>query len=410
MTLQLSYTDPQIDIINAIESGDNKFVIITKGRRFGLTKGIANAIIEWSLQGDAVLWGDTISGNIDRYFERYIEPELKSNNIGYRYSGQQKKLTFDSYSGFVDFRSADRPENWEGFGYNKIFLNEAGIILKSDYLYTNAVLPMLMDYPDSVLIAGGVPKGKTKKDGTEHKFYTLYKAATNNQEGFIHFAYSSYDNPKLNDSDIDILRNEIARMSKQMERQEIYGEFVDGVEGTLWEPGLIRYVDALPAMKRIVVPVDPAVTSSATSDETGIVPCALGVDNNIYVINDLSGKYSPNQWANIVVNSYNQLGAGTIVAEVNQGGDMVEAVIRNVSDFLRVKKIHAYKSKHLRAEPILGLYEQARVYHVRGLNALENEMLTWVPGQGKSPNRVDSLVYGITELMDKGNFDKAISY
>jgi hypothetical protein len=410
MTLELSYTDPQLEIIDAIESGKHKFVIITKGRRFGLTKGMANAIIEWAIQGEPVLWGDTISSNIDRYFERYILPELKSNKIGHKYSLQQKKLTFDDSNGFVDFRSADRPENWEGFGYKKIFLNEAGIILKNDYLYTNAVLPMLIDYSESVLIAGGVPKGKKKKNGTEHQFYTLYKAATNNQEGFCHFSYTSYDNPKLKGNDINILRNEIARMSKQMELQEIYGEFVEGVEGTLWEPGLIRYADILPAMKRIVVPVDPAITAKNTSDETGIVLCGLGVDDNIYVLDDLSGKYSPNKWANIAVRAYNQRGADTIVAEVNQGGDMVESVIKNVSDFTRVKKIHAYKSKYLRAEPVLGLYEQARVYHVKGLNKLENEMLTWIPGQGKSPNRIDSVVYGITELMGHDNFDEAVQF
>src|SRR5690606_20407876 len=190
-----------------------------------------NASIEWMLEGKKILWGDTISGNIDRYVDRYFKPELKKSGIEYTYSTQKKVLTLPIASGYIDFRSADRPENWEGFGYDIILLNEAGIILKNDYLYTNAVLPMLMDSPGSKLIAIGTPKGKEVKSGKEHRYYALYKRAFEKDPLFELFQYSSYDNPFLSMDDVKELEAEMKLMNPAMVRQEIYGEFVDGAAG-----------------------------------------------------------------------------------------------------------------------------------------------------------------------------------
>src|SRR5690554_5106545 len=174
MNLNLKYTENQVKFLFEHKKGV-RFVLVPAGRRFGKTKGIANASIEWMLEGKKILWGDTISGNIDRYVDRYFKPELKKSGLEYTYSTQKKVLSLDVAKGYIDFRSADRPENWEGFGYDIILLNEAGIILKNDYLYTNAVLPMLMDSPGSKLIAVGTPKGKETKSGKEHRYYSLYK-------------------------------------------------------------------------------------------------------------------------------------------------------------------------------------------------------------------------------------------
>lgn len=221
--IELSYSDPQLDIFFDWPEGV-RFKGVQKGRRFGATKGAANAIIEWALEGiSPILWGDTIHGNIDRYVERYFVPELKYNQIGYSFDKVAKKMVIGN--SFIDFRSADNPQNWEGFGYKMIFLNEAGIILKDRYLYTNAVLPMLMDFPDSRLIAAGVPKGKMLKDGSEHPFYTICKKKDN--PAYKIHKYSSYDNPLLDDEDVKALEKEIGDMSPEMVDQEIYGEFID---------------------------------------------------------------------------------------------------------------------------------------------------------------------------------------
>ena len=219
--IRLKYTQPQIEIFF---NSSAKYNIITKGRRFGATKGASNAFIEWAIEGiSPMLWVDTINSNIDRYVERYFFPELnKLKNSDWQWQGQRKILKiFDSV---IDFRSADAPQSIEGFGYRKIFLNEAGIILKDDYLYSNVILPMLLDYPESQLYAIGVPKGKIKRDGNKHKFFELYERALQGDTNYKLKEYSSYDNPLINKKEI----NEIADQMNETERQqEIYGKFVD---------------------------------------------------------------------------------------------------------------------------------------------------------------------------------------
>lgn len=220
--INLSYTRPQLEIFFDWPEGV-RFKGVQKGRRFGATKGAANAFIEWAIEGTTpMLWGDTIHGNIDRYFERYFVPELKKNDIKYHWNGQSKQLKIGN--SFIDFRSEDNPQNWEGFGYMIIFVNEAGIIMKNKYLYVNAILPMLMDFPNSRLIAAGVPKGKKLKDGSEHPFYTICKSESPTHKIY---KYSSYDNPLLDPEDIKDLEAEIGAMSPTMVAQEIYGEFID---------------------------------------------------------------------------------------------------------------------------------------------------------------------------------------
>ncbi len=223
MNLRLKYTEPQLEIFHP--AAPAKYNVFPKGRRFGATHGAANACIEWGIEGMPMLWGDTIYGNIKRYWDRYFKPTLFANGMedGFNERTQVAKIG----SGFIDFRSADRPENWEGFGYRKIILNEAGIILKDDYLYKNAVLPMMLDFPDSEMYALGVPKGKMLKNGKEHPFYTLAKRT--GEPGHRGRTYTSYDNPLIDPRDVDALIGEIG--DPQQVRQEIFGEFIDRVSG-----------------------------------------------------------------------------------------------------------------------------------------------------------------------------------
>lgn len=389
--LVLDYTPQQISIFFENVA---RFNIIAKGRRFGATKGAANASIEWAAAGEKVLWGDTINGNIDRYFDRYMFPELKKNDIKHNYNRTSKQLLI--YDGWVDFRSADNPENWEGFGYDKIILNEAGIILKNKYLYTNAVLPMMMDSPDSVLFALGVPKGKILKTNEEHPFYTLAKAAQNNQEGYRFVEFSSYDNPLLTKADIETLEAEIKRMNPAMVDQEIYGKFVDGANATLWTPEMIRHTDSIPPLKRILLGVDPS--GSSDGDEVGMIGGGIGYNGNIYILSDVTKGCTPLEWATISTNELKAINGDAIVVERNFGGDMVKYTIRTVDRNVRIIEVNASRGKEVRAEPVVAKYEDAKVFHAKGLYKLENEMLTWVPGVGKSPNRVDALVWLVTEL------------
>ncbi len=189
-------------------------------------------------------------------------------------------------------------------------------------------------------------------------------------------------------------------------RQELDGEVLDDAPGALWKRGRIdelriKNPKDVPAFKRVVVAVDPAVSSSEDSDETGIVCVGLGVDGHAYVIEDGSlSMATPNQWAQQVVAIYNRHKADRVIAEVNNGGDLVEANIRVAAPKLSFKKVHASRGKAVRAEPIAALYEQGKVHHIGCFAKLEDQMVTWDPAfSEKSPDRMDALVWGLTELM-----------
>jgi phage terminase large subunit-like protein len=183
-------------------------------------------------------------------------------------------------------------------------------------------------------------------------------------------------------------------------RQELEGEDLDDNPDALWSREGIdacRLREA-PELVRVVVAIDPAVTSTAESDETGIVVAGLGTDGRGYVLADRSGRFKPDAWARRAVEAYHEHRADRIVAEGNQGGEMVTHVLTTVEQGLPIRIVHATRGKATRAEPIAALYEQGRVSHVGGLPQLEDQLCTWMPG-GSSPDRLDALVWALTELM-----------
>lgn len=197
-------------------------------------------------------------------------------------------------------------------------------------------------------------------------------------------------------------------------RQELMGELLDDVDGALWNRAMLDEcrVMALPNLKRVVVAVDPAGSSSATSDETGIIGAGLGLDGHGYVSADASGKHTPDGWARAAVGLYRSLKADRIVAEANFGGAMVEATIRAVDPNVPVKLVHASRGKQLRAEPVSALYEQRRVHHIGNLPGLEDQLCGWAPGDAKSPDRLDALVWALTDLMltDQNFYDTSMAW
>jgi predicted phage terminase large subunit-like protein len=163
-----------------------------------------------------------------------------------------------------------------------------------------------------------------------------------------------------------------------------------------------------PEMQRIVVAIDPAVTANMESDETGIIVCGKDKAGYGYVLEDLSGKFTPNQWAGIANQAAKNWNADCIVAEKNQGGLMVESVLRSTGTQTRIKLVNATQGKYIRAEPIYSLYEQGKIYHIGQFPLLESQMITFDPEKGKSPDRVDALVWGLTELMLGSQFTFSI--
>ncbi len=200
---------------------------------------------------------------------------------------------------------------------------------------------------------------------------------------------------------------EVTRMyvGTALGRQELDGEVVTERPDSLWQrKWMVEARTTIPPeMRRIVVAVDPPVTATENADTCGIVVAGLGPDNRAYVLADrsLQGR-DPATWARAVIAAFRDFSADRIVAEANQGGDLVVNVIRQVDANAPVKKVHASRGKFARAEPISALYAEGRVVHVGEFPALENQMCDFGPeglSEGRSPDRVDALVWALTELM-----------
>jgi len=187
-------------------------------------------------------------------------------------------------------------------------------------------------------------------------------------------------------------------------RQEIHAELLEQAEGALWKRGWIENArvapDRVPELKRIVVAIDPAVTSLPGSDETGIVAAGLGIDGLAYVLDDASGRFTPAEWAKRAIGLYDLRRADRLIGEANNGGALIETVIRTLRPSIPYRPVHATSGKRARAEPVAVLYEQQRVRHAGGFPDLEDQMCNWVAGGPEpSPDRLDALVWALTELM-----------
>lgn len=194
-------------------------------------------------------------------------------------------------------------------------------------------------------------------------------------------------------------------------RQELFAEVLDEAAGALWNRTILEQcevdvedpVEFAKTLNRVVVAVDPAVSSNSESDMTGIVVAGIDINGVCYVLEDATDRLSPEGWAAKSIDLYHKYGADRIVYERNQGGDMVKYTFKTVDETVPLKAVHASRGKFARAEPVAALYERNKVKHLRGLDNLETQMVTWEPlGSIGSPDRLDAMVWSITELALKG--------
>ena len=236
-------------------------------------------------------------------------------------------------------------------------------------------------------IMGIDPQDKRPIDKTKYKFSVI--------------------NPE--DNRINLSSEYLADLNALPERQRRRfkeGKYTADDMDALWQRRHIKYADMLPEMKRVVVAIDPAVSNEIGSDETGIIVMGLGVDGVGYVLADEGGKYTPPQWARKAIALFHTYDADRIVAEVNQGGDLVEANIKahqHVNEIIPYTAVHATKAKVVRAEPTASRYELNQIKHAEPFGDLEDQMCSFTIGfnrkkQGYSPDRVDALVWAATSL------------
>jgi phage terminase large subunit-like protein len=198
-------------------------------------------------------------------------------------------------------------------------------------------------------------------------------------------------------------------------RQELDAELLEDMPGALWQRGLIEAARAaaVPELIRIVVAIDPAAASSEDADETGIVVAGRDAAGHGFVLADASGHYAPAEWARVAIAAFAAHRADRIVGEVNNGGDMVEAMLRMVDPNVPFRAVRASRGKAARAEPVAALYEQGRMHHLGAFPRLEDQMCAFTPdfdraAAGYSPDRVDALVWAVTELLVEPHAGDAI--
>lgn len=298
----------------------------------------------------------------------------------------------------------DRTEKVLGNEYATIFVNEASQISYQSYSTLLTRLAQNTGLNNKMFVDCNPP-------ATTHWIYKLF-IQNRNPDTEKQLNPDLYCRMKINPDDnkenlpSDYIDSILGTLSERQQKRFRYGEFLDDVEGALWTWDMIEKnrVMELPELIRVVIPVDPAVTKNDQSDETGIIPVAKGINGHFYILGDYTGKYSPEQTARRISQAYNEKQADTVIGEVNNGGDYIETVIRLVNGKMPYKSVHASRGKATRAEPIALLYSQGRIHHYGSYAKLEDEMTTWTPNSGdKSPNRIDSLCWGITELLGGDN-------
>ena len=300
----------------------------------------------------------------------------------------------------------ERIEKILGNEYATIHMNEASQFPYETYETLKTRLNPPKGVPPKLLIDYNPPSKK-------HWGYLIFHEHKNPEtlapiahpERYGYLKMNPVDNKEnLNESYLDTLES----LGEKRRRRFYLGEYSDDTEGALWKREWIvkNRVIEVSDLTRVVVAVDPAVTGNENSDDTGIIGVGSKLINgkeHYFVLDDATYHGDVTGWGQSVVDLYNKLKADTVVAETNQGGDLVEMNIRNYNRNIAFKKVTATRGKALRAEPVANLYDMGLVHHVGNFMELEDELCTWSPMDKESPNRLDALVWGITYLSEKGS-------
>ena len=353
-----------------------RFKVIAKGRRFGLTKGMINFAIDRALngKGEKILWVDTTYPNIQRYIERYAMPILRNLPRGcmdWNKSRNEIKLRTEKEA-IIDFRSADRPENIEGFGYNLVILNEAGIILKNENLWLESIRPMMLDYKADAII-GGTPKGK-KYRGKEHLFYRLFKKQkeiakdlfpeeTEKQSNWKSYNYSSYDNPIIEKEEVDELAKDI---SPALRDQEIFGLFVDADTDRIikreWFAVTSYRSETQDIRQKKITVLQSWDTAFKKNEENDYSVCTTWeILNNQYRLIDIyRDRVEFPELKRKVIELYNEYKPNEIIIEDKASGiSLIQELQRETR--LPIKKIKVDKDKVSRVHSITPIIESGNV-------------------------------------------------
>lgn len=372
-----------------IPEGDWRYWLLLAGRGFGKTRTGAETVRHWSVTYPRIhLVAPTAADARDVMVEG--ESGLLScfpSNERPLFEPSKKRVTFQNGCVAYTF-SADEPERLRGPQCYAFWADEVAAWRFGQEAWDQLTFGFrLGDNPRGVITTTPKPIKLVKDILSDPQTIVTRGSSYDNR---VNIAQAFYDTI--------IKKYEGTRLG----RQELLAEILDDLPGALWTRSMIEAgrVQDIPPLYRVVVAIDPAVTANEDSDETGIIAAGIGYNEHVYVLADGSLRASPNDWARAACRLLLRWDADRIVAEVNNGGDMVETTIRAVLASIPYRGVRASRGKAVRAEPVSALYEQRRVHHVGSFPDLEEQMCGYVPGiSDDSPDRMDALVWAVYDLL-----------
>ena len=375
--------------------------IVRAGRRSGKTVGVSVYAVQRFLAKRRILYATPTAEQIDRFWKTVTRALDEPIRAGIFYKNETAHvIELLGTEQRIRAKTAWNADTLRGDYADDLILDEWQLMDEDAWGLVGA--PMMLDtdgdatfiYTPPSLHSRSISKAKDPQHAAR-----MFKIAREDNTGrWETFHFTSYDNPHLSRTALDDISGDMTALAYRM---EIMAEDVDESPGALWTRKTIedgRLIKA-PELERIVVAIDPSATS--TGDEAGIITAGKR-GNEFYTLSDDSLQGSPLTWARIAVTAYHLYKANFIVAEANNGGEMVATTIAQIDPSVPVQLVHASRGKQTRAEPISAIYEHGRGHHVGNFPALEDEMCLWIPGD-PSPNRMDALVWAATALMEFGS-------
>ena len=400
-----------------LPTGDNWTIwLLQSGRRWGKTATGAESLLQMILDspedaaGVPTVWGifaPTFTDARDVCLEGpsgFLRALKRRPDVDFTYDKSKYRITFKTGQ-VVHLFGANDPDVGRGYTLSGLWADEVAKWPYSQRTWEEGIRPAL-----SNLLPGGKEPRAIVTTTPKPANHLLKQWANAN---YVYLTRGSIDENRDNLSKKQLAELHELYDGTRLGRQELYGELIEDVEGALWiYDDILIWRGLLPEIVRTVVAIDPAITNTENSDETGIVVASLCKTEQLLVRADMSVKSSPEQWGRRAIEAYYEYEAERIVYEDNQGGDAWKTIIHQIDPYVKVEKVHAGRkdSKKSRAEPIAALYEQHKVWHEAHFDKLEGQMVTWQPYdvKSKSPDRVDALVYALTELNPTGVKSKFI--
>lgn len=371
--------------------------VVRAGRRGGKTTGMAIYAVEQFLDGRRVLYAAPTADQLGAFWRNVLAAlrEPIAANV-FRKNETEHYIELENTEQRIRAKTAWNADTLRGDYADVLILDEWQLM--NEEAWDRVGAPMLLDNNGDAVFIYTPPslasRSVSKARDPQHAAKMFKRAQTDQSKRWATFHFRSADNPHISQAALAEITKDMTSLAY---RQEILAEDVDEAPGALWTRASIETKRVLraPDCDLVVVGVDPTATS--TGDEAGIVTGGRQ-KQNWYALADDSMQGSPQTWARAAVTAYHRHKADCIVAESNNGGEMVATVIHQVDAAVPVRLVHASRGKQTRAQPVAALYEQGRGHHVGSFPALEDEMCLWVPGD-PSPNRMDALVWAATYLM-----------